>query len=142
MARDIPFKPRFFIDHLQFLKHTGIIGAFDSNINDNILVQDTIGDFLNNESAMKLFDFNPTNHINLPYSEYEAQNLNGSELKIGFNTGLKKTSDWEGRWYVATLGHNLYSANGKIRTNFANQDFQAQSITQPTQIINGMFPIK
>ena len=141
MARDIPFKPRFFIDHLQFLKHTGIIGAFDSNINDNILVQDTIGDFLNNESAMKLFDFNPTNHINLHYSEYESQNLNGSELKIGFNTGLKKTSDWEGRWYVATLGHNLYSANGKIRRNFANQDFQAHSITQPTEIINGMNPI-
>ena len=52
MARDIPFKPRFFIYHLQFLKHTGIIGAFDSNINDNILVQDTIGDFINNENIL------------------------------------------------------------------------------------------
>ena len=142
MARDIPFNPRFFIDHLQFLKDTGIIGAFDSNINDNILVQDTIGDFLNNESAMKLFDFNPTNHINLPYSEYNLQNLNGSEIRVKFNTGLKKSSDWEGRWYIATLGHNFYSTNAKIRANFAVE----QGPLQPngvwaTEIINGMNPI-
>ena len=143
MARDIPFKPRFFIDHLQFLKHTGIIGAFDSNINDNIQVVDNTGaDFFTNENAMKLFDFNPTNHINLPYSEYNLQNLNGSEIRVKFNTGLKKSSDWEGRWYIATLGHNFYSTNAKIRANFAVE----QGPLQPngvwaTEIINGMNPI-
>ena len=87
--------PRFFIDHLQFLKHTGIIGAFDSNINDNIQVVDNTGaDFFTNENAMKLFDFNPTNHINLPYSEYNLQNLNGSEIRVKFNKGLKMTCEW------------------------------------------------
>ena len=143
MARDIPFNPRFFIDHLQFLKHTGIIGAFDSNINDNIQVVDNTGAaFFTNENAMKLFDFNPTNHINLPYSEYNLQNLNGSEIRVKFNTGLKKSSDWEGRWYIATLGHNFYSTNAKIRANFAVE----QGPLQPngvwaTEIINGMNPI-
>ena len=29
MARDIPFKPRFYIDHLQYIRHSGILPIWD-----------------------------------------------------------------------------------------------------------------
>ncbi len=148
MARDIPFKPRFYIDHLQYVKHTGMMGPFswsfwDTTIApmDNIWCRAVDMNMLQNSdyanstvgyesyqqeiSSVKdiqnMFDFNPTNHgkIVLDYSQGVGSTTAPAPVWISAPTGLNYASQaTKGEWYFGALGHNLKQAIGSLSCNW------------------------
>ena len=130
MARDIPFKPRFYIDHLQFIKHAGIQGPFAwggenpwCSIEDNIV--DSLGvtqseyddNIFNSKECKKMFDFNPTNHGSVRYSGQSSTNQ--PYLRISVPTGFINESQVGGEWYWGALGHNCKQGGFSVHANWA-----------------------
>ena len=142
MARDIPFKPRFYIDHLQYIRHSGILPIWDfdwmTDGSQDVVKQSYIGwrdsysyqnegsnYYLNSPNKVKnMFDFNPTKYTRWNYSE----DLSGTGYRdntyqwFWIYSGIDKISDWEGKWYYGALGHNMYNNNTKLGFRFSKYD--------------------
>ena len=112
MARDIPFKPRFYIDHLQFLRHSGVLPVWDFNWSptgaQDLPLQTYMGwrdsysfnnegtsFYLNQpENIPNMFDFNPTNFCRWNFSDDLAGTgtREDSYQWFWFYSGLEKVS--------------------------------------------------
>ena len=142
MARDIPFIPRFYIDHFQFLKHTGIVGMFSLD-NDKFSIKEdeavTTTPILETQFN-NLFDYNPVNQGIFPYYSLGGSNqINEGEVEITLPTGNISTQDWDGNWYIASLGHNHYNSFTEIYAKFTSVGDEAisyQERANTTEIIN------
>ena len=130
MARDIPFIPRFYIDHMQWLKHSGMditINAYDGTMTPRL-------DAL---AVLRLLNFNPTDNM---YFDYYTQLslLEITQGLVGFSqeSGFSKKDDIRGKWYLCSMASNHASSNTHWQVKFTNSDNTAGEYLTPTEIIN------
>jgi len=135
MARDIPHIPRFYIDHIQFLRHCGIIGMFDAQ-NEDIILEDYADVNYLETNFNRLFDYNPTNQSYLTYAtDFGLTSLEDNRQTITIPTGMNHISDFDGKWYLAVCGHNFWNSSTQLKLRY-NNGTENQAHIDTTEIIN------
>jgi hypothetical protein len=138
MARDKVFMPRFYVDHLQFIKHAGILGAFDLQENINLkIIEEEATPVMNIKALETLLDFNPVNDVLLDYAGTWGQTNLIDERGFIIPTGMDKASDYNGaKWYFGVLNHSLFSSNAKWNLSFGSDLETFDPVANTSEIMN------
>tara|TARA_R100000278_G_scaffold86191_1_gene65827 strand:+ start:2731 stop:3894 length:1164 start_codon:yes stop_codon:yes gene_type:complete len=120
--RDKVFVPRFYVDHLQFLKHCGILGEI-AETNNNIKVYDNEPiPAIDYNTIHKFLDFNPIDDAILNYaSNYGTIFLNEDSVGFTIPTGMNHMHEYTGDdWYIGYLNHNFYHSHTYVKPYYTN----------------------
>jgi hypothetical protein len=130
--RDIPFIPRFYIDHLVWLRHSGYeieSQTYDSMQNPRF----------DEELRVRLLNYNPSDNIILDYAT-TANETAIAQNSVGFTmtSGYENWDDTVGKWFIASLGNNHFGSGTKWDVKFTDDlDATNGTVMAGTEVING-----